>query len=122
MSGSVGKGDPGRYLEADAPEVTYFDPVLEKRIDGLAAVRDHLLPLTGRIDIDHYEMIDPKIQCYGEAAVLSFNLINYGRAESGSPVLSRWNSTEVYARIEGGWRIVHSHWSYIKPVAQEGLL
>jgi len=30
-------------------------------------------------------------------------------------VLTRWNSTEVYAQFEGKWKIIHSHWSYIKP-------
>ena len=28
--------------------------------------------------------------------------------------LARWNSTEVYAQLEGRWRIVHSHWSYVQ--------
>jgi hypothetical protein len=37
-------------------------------------------------------------------------------------VVSRWNSTEVYRRIDGKWRIVHSHWSFTKPeVKQPGL-
>lgn len=29
--------------------------------------------------------------------------------------LARWNSTEVYSRVAGKWRIIHSHWSYTKP-------
>jgi ketosteroid isomerase-like protein len=49
---------------------------------------------------------------HGELAVLSMNLVSYGRV-GGQPesVLARWNSTEVYRRIGGQWRIVHSHWS-----------
>jgi hypothetical protein len=47
---------------------------------------------------------------------LTFNLVNYGKLAAGEEtVLARWNSTEVYSRIEGKWRIIHSHWSYIKP-------
>jgi hypothetical protein len=29
--------------------------------------------------------------------------------------IARWNSSELYGRVDGTWRIVHSHWSYIKP-------
>jgi hypothetical protein len=32
----------------------------------------------------------------------------------------RWNSTEVDQRLNGTWKIVHSHWSYVKPVLKEG--
>jgi ketosteroid isomerase-like protein len=61
-------------------------------------------------------MIDPKVQCHGDIAVLSFNLINYGKV-GGRPeaVLARWNATQVYRQIEGQWKIIHSHWSYSKP-------
>jgi len=35
--------------------------------------------------------------------------------------LTRWNATEVYRSIDGRWRIIHSHWSYVKPLLrQEG--
>jgi hypothetical protein len=63
-----------------------------------------------------YDMIDPKVQRHGEVALLTFNLVNYGRLP-GAPerVLSRWNSTEVYSRIGGTWKIIHSHWSFIQP-------
>jgi ketosteroid isomerase-like protein len=78
----------------------------------LDPVRSVQLPFTD----PRYEMIDPKVQRYGDVALLTFNLVNYGKMP-GQPetVLSRWNSTQVYRRIEGEWRIVHSHWSFTKP-------
>jgi len=111
-----GNGDPRGYLEIMAPEVTYFDPTLDARVDGLQNMRDLLVPWTGKIRIDRYEMVNPKVQQHGDAALLTFNLVNYRRLPAGSerPVI-RWNSTEVYARIDGRWRLVHSHWSYVKP-------
>jgi hypothetical protein len=61
-------------------------------------------------------MIDPKVQRYGDVAVLTFNLVNYGKPGIGEEsVVARWNSTEVYSRIAGKWRIIHSHWSHMKP-------
>jgi ketosteroid isomerase-like protein len=116
------QGDPQGYIDIFAEDVTYFDPALEKRIDGFTALRDYLAPFTGKIKIDRYEMVEPKVQRHGDAAVLTFNLINYARREDGTEgVLVRWNSTEAYARIEGRWGIVHSHWSYVKPELKQPL-
>ena len=111
-----GRGDPQGYLEIMAPDVTYFDPTREKRIDGLAAVKEYILPSTGKIRIDSYEMINPQVQRDGDVAILTFNLIDtVKRPDREEKVTVRWNSTEVYRRIDGNWKIVHSHWSYTKP-------
>jgi ketosteroid isomerase-like protein len=111
--------DPQGYLDLYAPEVAYFDPNQERRVDGLEAMKALLAPiknLKGAITDPRYEMIAPKVQHHGDVALLTFNLINYGKP-AGQPetVLARWNSTEVYSRIGGQWKIIHSHWSYIKP-------
>jgi len=111
-----GRGDPQGYLEIMAPEVTYFDPYQERRIDGLRAMTDLLVPFTGKIKVDRYDMVNPSVQRHGDAAILTFNLISYRREPDGAErAFVRWNSTETYARVEGRWRIVHSHWSYVKP-------
>lgn len=110
-----GKGDPRGYLETFAPDITYFDPTREARVNGLEAMKELLIPITGKIKVDHYEMIGPKVQHYGDVAVLSFNLVSYGQRPNGESAIVRWNATEVYARTEGTWKIVHTHWSYTKP-------
>lgn len=99
-------GDPSGYLEISAPEVTYFDPFLERRIDGLEALSAWYAPLRGTIHIDRYELVAPKVQLYGEMAVLTFNLASH----SGATTM-RWNCTEVYRHMTQGWRIVQTHWS-----------
>src|SRR5262249_45773212 len=38
-----GNGDPHGYLEAYSPDVTYFDPSREKRVDGLGAMKELLI-------------------------------------------------------------------------------
>ncbi len=101
-----GAGDPSGYLEISAPEVTYFDPFLQRRVDGLEALAAWYAPLRGTIRIDHYDMIEPKVQVCADAAVLTFNLVSY----SGNDAM-HWNCTEVYRRGQQGWRIVHTHWS-----------
>ncbi len=118
-----GKGDPQGYVEIMAPEVTYFDPMQEKRLDGLGPMKEFLAPLTGKIKIDRYDMINPKVQGGGDVAVLTFNLISESTPPGATDkITARWNSTEVYRRIDGAWRIIHSHWSYIRPeLKQAGL-
>jgi ketosteroid isomerase-like protein len=111
-----GKGDPQGYVEIMAPEITYFDPIQEKRIDGLDALKQMLAPLTGKVSVSRYDMINPRVQQHGNVALLTFNLISYQRQPDGSErAVARWNSTETYTRVDGQWRIIHSHWSYIRP-------
>lgn len=107
-----GTGDTDGFLELAAPEITYFDPSLEKRLDGREAFEKFLAPLKGRFRVPKYEMIDPKVQVHGEAAVLSYNMIDYD--ETGINTF-RMNVTEVYARPDGRWMLVHSHFSITKP-------
>lgn len=107
-----GTGDTDSFLELAAPEITYFDPSLEKRLDGREAFEKFLAPLKGTFRVPKYEMIDPKVQVHGEAAVLSYNMIDYD--ETGINTF-RMNVTEVYARHDGRWMLVHSHFSITKP-------
>lgn len=107
-----GTGDTDSFLELAAPEITYFDPSLGKRLDGREAFEKFLAPLKGTFRVPKYEMIDPKVQVHGEAAVLSYNMIDYD--ETGINTF-RMNVTEVYARHDGRWRLVHSHFSITKP-------
>lgn len=101
-----GKGDPSGYLEISAPDVVYFDPFLERRLDGLEALTRYYETLRGKIRIDRDELIDPKVQVCGDAAVLTFNLVSYiGETQM------RWNCTEVFQRRGSRWFIIQTHWS-----------
>ncbi len=109
-----GRGDPGGFAGISADEVTYFDPGTEKRIDGIGSLRQHYAPIEGKIKVERYEMLDPKVQVHGDTAVLTFNLIDYTARPEGSRGEDHWNATEVYRRINGRWKIIHTHWSYTK--------
>lgn len=103
-----GKGDPSGFLEIYAPDIVYFDPGLERRIDGLGALTEHYEGIRGKVHFDRFELINPLVQAVGDAAILTFNFASY--AGQGEP--SRWNCTEVYCRVGGKWQIIQSHWSY----------
>lgn len=106
-----GRGNPNGFLDIYGSEVTYFDPGTEHRIDGRAAMADYYLPFTGKIKVVRYEMIGPKVQRQGEVAVLTYNLRSETIQPDNKEVTVRWNSTSVYARIGGKWKVIHSHWS-----------
>ena len=104
------KGDPNGFLAASDAEVTYFDPFLDARLDSLAALGALYDGIRGKVHIDRWEMINPKVVVSGDMGVLSFNFVSYG---AGGTLA--WNTTEVYQRKRGEWKIVHSHWSLTKP-------
>ena len=104
------QGDPSGFLEISAADISYFDPFCERRIDGLAALTSLYESLRGKIFASKLEIIEPRVQLYGEIAVLTFRFDS-----SGAGGGMRWNCTEVYRRQPEGWRIVQTHWSFYRP-------
>ncbi len=102
-----GKGDPSGFLEICASDVVYFDPFTEHRLDGINALTALYESIRGQVHIDRYELLNPKVQLAGDAAVLTFNYVSYSNETK-----NRWNCTEVYRKTEGRWRIIQTHWSF----------
>jgi uncharacterized protein (TIGR02246 family) len=120
------KLDPQGYLDLFVPDVTYFDPTTDRRIEGREAMEARLAPMrSAKVPFKawRYDMIEPRVQRHGDVAVLTFNLVNYGTMpDQPERVIARWNSTEVYRRVDGAWKIVHSHWSFTKPEVKQPVL
>lgn len=125
-----GNGDPGGFLDLYAADITYFDPLTATRVDGHQAMEDYYRPWAGKIKVDRYEMLNPKVSVDGDMALLTYNLVNYIRDTKGlESVGSRWNSTTVFRRVGHTWKSIHSHWSFTRhaafqnmtPEASEGL-
>lgn len=108
------KGDVEGPLELYADNVSYFDPITATRLDGRQAVAEYFRSLwAGKVRIARYEVVNPQVITGGKLAVLTYNQVNYVRAEDDSEnVGARWNSTQVYRLIDGQWRVVHVHWSF----------
>ena len=107
-----GKGDPEGYLSNYSDDVTYFDPFQPRRVDGIATMRKFYEPIAGKVHVDSFAIVAPKVQLRGDMAVLSYNLVSHGRKPDGDTITVRWNSTAVYARAKGTWKEIHSHWSF----------
>jgi uncharacterized protein (TIGR02246 family) len=116
-----GRGDPTGYLDIFADDITYFDPLQERRLDGRPAMVALMDSIAGTIRVDRYDMQRPSVQQLGDVALLSFNLVSYRTDDDRERAISSWNSTEAYRRTADGWRIFHSHWSYVKPELRESI-
>ncbi len=109
------QGDASGFLEISDPDVVYIDPFLPSPLYGLEALRVYYKQnlygevVTGRI-------LNPKVQVAGGVAALTFN---YTVVYRGSGKTTHWNATEVYRRGADGWRIMHTHWSFVRPQVGE---
>ncbi len=111
------KGDPWGFIEISAPDVTYFDTGTEQRIDGREALSAEYAEREGKIFYDVMDFIDPRVQVCGQLASLFYRFLSTRLNPDGS-VSKRtpWNCTEVYRKIDGQWKIIHTHWSLINGV------
>jgi hypothetical protein len=103
------KGDSGPQLAVTDPGITLIHTVLEKRLEGIAALRDLYAQYGGMPLFDGYEMLEPKVQLAGDVAVLTYRLVQHRGG-----VTRYWNGTQVYWKKAEGWRVIHSHWSAAK--------
>jgi hypothetical protein len=76
----------------------------------------------GKIFYQKSEFIAPKVVMTGDAALLTYNYRSTvftadGKISAQTP----WNATEVYFRRQGEWKIVHTHWSFIRHRVPENL-
>jgi uncharacterized protein (TIGR02246 family) len=104
-------GDPSGYLELYASDIVYFDPFLERRMDGLDAITRYYEAIRGQAKAERFELINPQVQVVGDAAVLTFNYVSV----ESSGAENRWNCTEAYRKRANKWEIIQSHWSLTKP-------
>lgn len=101
-------GDPSGFLDICADDVVYFDPFQNQRIDGLSALTTYYESLRGKVSAARFELLNPRVQVVGEAAVLTFNFVSWG----GSEDALRWNCTEVFRLTSGIWKLIQTHWSF----------
>ena len=108
-------GDPWGFIELSADDISYFDPGRCKPIIGMDEFRPYMQQLEGKIHYQKSEFIDPKVVMIGEAALLSFNYRSTQLDQEGSVTgQTPWNATEVYFHRDGQWKIVHTHWSFLR--------
>lgn len=110
------KNDVERYFGFVDDEVTLFTPASPYRVEGLAQDREEFefSLASGKTHVNLFQMMQPRVQVFGDAAVVTYAWRgSFGRGESGA--LASFKETDVFARREGGWKLVHVHLSRATP-------
>ncbi len=104
-------GDPFGFIETFADDATLFDDIgASTRLDGLEEIKNYLAAFEGSIPPHSYEIVDPKVQVYGDIAIATWHYDFNDNGEPGTP----WKVTHVYRLINGEWYNEHAHWSLVK--------
>lgn len=104
-------GDPTGYVEILANDVSWQAATPGRgRVDGFDEVAGYLEGLKGTIPPHRYEVVDPRVQLYGDIGVLT---LRYDAAAPDGQRMTPWKATSVYRRSDGEWRLVHAHWSIL---------
>lgn len=113
----VGGKSVAEQSAATAADYTEFNPDYPARIDGkeladrltAAVVSDGSRTLAA-------DMVNPKVQVYGDTAILTYNFVGVTRDKDGKSAPSAAKSTRVYAKLDGKWMLVHANFA---PAAME---
>ena len=121
---SIWDGDLVTYRATTGEDVTFFEWYIStQRIDGLDF---HLRETAAnyraaedrrrggqRYEIEH-EVLQPKVQIYGDVAIITFTLLM--RYTTGEGVRhTEHNETRVFYRRDKRWQLVHCHKSPMWP-------
>lgn len=98
-----------------ADDYTEFSPGAPIRIDGKsmnaryyqAIVLDGSKPLAS-------DMVNPKVQVYGDTAILTYNFVGVTQSKDGKIEPNNAVSTRVYSLVNGKWMLVHGHFTALK--------
>lgn len=104
------KRDIAKAMAQVADEYTEFNSVAATRIDGKAL--NHRIAEAGNQDSAEgilAEMLNPKVQVYGNVAILSYNYMGMTKDKDGKTTPNRAKSTRVYVNQEGTWMLVHAN-------------
>ena len=93
-----------------ASDYTEFNRDYATRLEGKeinARLADAGFKDSGRLLAS--EMINPRVQVYGNVAVLSYNYVGVAQDKDGKNTPSRAKSTRVYVKQGSDWMLVHAN-------------
>jgi len=97
-----------------ADDYTEFNSQLPTRVDGKAMNgRFYEASTQGSGQILAAEAVNPKVQVYGDVAILSYNYVGYTKSPEGEIEPNLAKSTRVYAKIGGEWKLVHANFASV---------
>jgi ketosteroid isomerase-like protein len=104
------QNDVERYFTFLADEITVLTPSNPYRVEGLAADREEFefSLRAGTSRIGYFQEMQPHVQVHGDVAVVTyFSRGSYGAGDRAKVLYLK--ETDVLARRDGKWVIVHIH-------------
>lgn len=90
---------------------TYFDAAVTERVDDHETIQIFLKSIEGKLFAESYDFRHPRVQAVKDMAVLTYQL--YSKANL---IDMEYNVIEVFQKEDENWRVIHSTWSFIRPM------
>ena len=103
------------YKEHVAEDVTCYEG-LPTRLDGIEyhlKALDALAESTEHPGKRHIELLNPKIQVYGDVGVVTAT-VQFATFQNQGVETRLLNETRVWAKVDGAWKLVHFHKSPVE--------
>lgn len=102
-----------QQMASVAEDYTEYNANYPTRIDGksMATRMTEITPYAKTLFAD---MQNPRVQSYGDTAILTYNYAGITRGADGKEEPATAKSTRVYVRLGGKWMLVHANFA---PVA-----
>ncbi len=108
------KRDVATAMKNVADDYTEFNPDYPTRLDGKSMnVRLSEAFNSGSGDTVAAEMANPKVQVYGDVAILTYNYIGAAKNKDGEIESVKAKSTRVYVKQGGQWMLVHANFASV---------
>ena len=104
------KKDVAEATKNWADEYTEFNPGWATRVEGKGtSMKIAEANATGSDNGVLSEMANPKVQVYGDVAILSYNYMGITKDKDGGLENTRAKSTRVYVKMGSQWKLVHAN-------------
>ncbi|RFB88842.1 DUF4440 domain-containing protein [Rhizobium leguminosarum bv. trifolii] len=106
------KGDTSGYETLwSTRSFTYFDAVVTERVDDHETIKKFLDSIRGKLFAESFEFRSPRVQAVKDMAVLTYQLFS-----KTNLIDMEYNVVEVFQKEGNEWRVIHSTWSFIRPM------
>ena len=110
------KKNTAEAMKILADDYTEFNGDYSTRIEGKSvATRLEEAQASGSGTLLAAEMANPKVQVYGDVAILSYNFMGVVKDKDGKIENTRAKSTRVYVKQGGQWWLVHANFGEDRP-------
>ena len=105
-------GDPTPYINNMSGDIAYFEPILDKRLDGKQPLSKMFEALRGKVharQVRHAQHARSNGRRFGDPLVQISS-----PSKTACPIAG--TATEIFAKgSDSQWKLIHSHWSQTKP-------